>query len=143
MVNHSEDLNDPATRRRLLARMRPETAHAHHELLRDLLAREVEYRRRDPDDDGDFFENLYWVGFLLHCVGDPTDALDLYRAKHTNFDTACGMDIQTIFGAGAERTLAYLRATGNTEIADQLSTYPELHDDLYRWVAWKRDYFYG
>jgi len=33
----------------------------------------------------------------------------MWRAKNINFDTACGFDVQALFGAGVEQTLAYLR----------------------------------
>lgn len=146
MATDGADLHQPSVRRAVLASITPQGAKEHRALLRDLLDLEVEYRRglsAGDDADDDFFENLYWVGFLLYCVGDPADTPSLFRAKHTNFDTACGMDVQTLVGAGVDRTLAYLRANGHAEIAENLSAHPELREDLVEWAAWTTRYFYG
>ena len=132
----------------MLVLITPETARDHHVLLRDLLAREVEYPRRDgqvvlPEgDDNDYYENLYWVAFLLYCVGDPSDTPALYRAKYTNFDTGCGLDVQNLFGAGVEPTFAFLRAQGHREMAEDLEAYTDMRKDLDGWAQYTREYFY-
>ncbi|ONI84211.1 hypothetical protein ALI144C_16220 [Actinosynnema sp. ALI-1.44] len=144
-----DDLGSPRARRRLLESIHPDSARMHHALLREVLKAEMDHRyARDDwepaeDDDWDLFENAHLCGFLLHVIGDPADVPLLWETKHIDFDMACGFDIQFLLGAGAESTLAYLRGHGHDDIADDLSEYPELHDDLREWVAWRREYFYG
>lgn len=89
------------------------------------------------------FENLYWCAFLLYLIGDPSDVPMMWRAKHVDFDTACGFDIQFLLGAGFRPTLAYLADHGHADIVAELSTYSELIDGLGDWEAFRRDYFYG
>jgi hypothetical protein len=102
----------------------------------------MEYRRLDRA--AEYFENLYWCAYLLFCVGDPADVPMMWSAKHINFDTACGFDIQFLIGAGLDKTLEYLRGHRHEEIADALLTYgDELRTDLAEWISFRHGYFIG
>jgi hypothetical protein len=98
------------------------------------------HRRTTGGDE--YFENLYWCAFLLQLAGDPSDVPALWQAKHLDFDTAAGFDIQFLLGAGAETTLTWLRTQGHTDIADGLGEYPELDEDLHEWAEHRRSYSY-
>jgi hypothetical protein len=109
--------------------------------VRGIFHAEIECRSADPDFEPEYFEDLYWSAFLLHIIGDPSDVPLMWRAKHIDFDTGCGFDVQFMLGAGAAATLAYLNEHGHADIAEALSAYPELDDDLRDWVAARREYF--
>jgi hypothetical protein len=124
----------------VLAGIEPERARAQHSLLRAIFRAEV--ADREADGDSEHFENLYWCAFLLYHVGDPDDVPMMWRAKHIDFDTACGFDVQFLLGAGARRTLDHLADTGHDDIVRALSEYPELDEDPREWETFRRGYFY-
>ena len=67
----------------------------------------------------------------------------MWRAKNINFDTACGFDVQALFGAGVEQTLAYLRDHDQEDISAELARYvPGDVEDLDGWAKWRRGYYY-
>jgi hypothetical protein len=134
------ELDDPAERERLLRAVDPSRVREHHQLLRDIFRVEMRHRNQ-PEDDGEFFENLYWCAFLLYLVGDPSDVPMMWQAKHLDFDTACGFDVQFLLGAGAELTLAHLTQHGHADVARGLAVYPELNEDLEGWESFRRNYF--
>lgn len=70
---------------------------ARPDLLRKLLEYEVTLWKAEPETPA--FENLYWCALLLFQLGRLEDVLPLWRAKNTNFDTACGFDAQFLVGA--------------------------------------------
>lgn len=140
----ADDLDDPRIRAQVVARIAPKDAGQHHDLLRDILQRETECRRAEA---GEYFETLYWCAYLLFRVGDPADVELMWEAKHIDFDTSCGFDIQFLFGAGAEQTLSYLKTHGPQDLAAELqarvAAAPEDVDDLAGWSAFRCQYFYG
>jgi hypothetical protein len=132
----------PAERASTLERISPAQARENHVLLQEIFASEIEYRA--SDSAAEHFENLYWCAYLLFCVGDPADVPMMWSAKHINFDTACGFDIQFLLGGGVDQTLEYLRSHGHQEIADALLAYEdELRSDLAEWSTFRHRYFYG
>jgi len=136
----TDGLSDPAGRARLLGDIDPRHARAHHALLRTIFQAEMADRR--AVGGGEYFENLYWCAFLLYLVGDPDDVPMMWQAKHIDFDTACGFDVQFLLGAGARQTLEYLEGRGHSDIARELRAYPELTEDLDEWESFRRGYFY-
>ena len=132
--------DDPAGRERQLAAIDPDGTGEHHSLLRRILSVEAQYRR--DGEPGDYFENFYWCAFLLYCVGDVDDALTLWRAKHTDFDSSLYFDWQYLLGAGVEPTLSHLRDTGHADIADLLADRLVDEPDLEYWEQGRRRYFY-
>lgn len=135
------ELGDPVKRAELLEAIRPDEAQLHQAELRRLFRAEVAHRRARGSDEHS--ENLYWCAFLLSQVGDPSDVPMMWEAKHLDFDTAAGFDVQFMLGAGADATLTYLRANGHDDIARELESFPELNENLDRWVEFRRQYFYG
>jgi hypothetical protein len=135
-----DGLGDPAARARSLAGIAPEHAAEHHALLRRIFEAEAEDRR--ATGGGEFFENLYHCAFLLYLVGDPADVPMMWRAKHLDFDTACGFDVQFLLGAGSRRTLTYLADNGHEALARALSEHPDLDEDRQEWETFRRGYFY-
>jgi hypothetical protein len=131
-----------ASREHLLEAIHPDAAREHHELLRALLKAEINYRANAAEPQ-EYFENLYWCAFLLFCVGDPADVPALWQAKQINFDTASGLDVQTLFGAGVGPTLAWLHSHGHSGLADQLTDRASCEPDLAGWRADKERYFYS
>ena len=120
-------------------------------LLRELLDKEIDYRRDswekpiDPDEP-DYFENIYWCGFLLYRCGDPQDALQIWRAKNLNMDTSCGTDAQSLVGGGVEETIQYLRDQPGGEAKEAIEyvlmckSSGEFHD-LKGWFQWRDSYY--
>ncbi|MFI0446639.1 hypothetical protein [Actinomadura sp. 6N118] len=132
---------DPLERQRFLAGIDLCVARGHHALLRDIFQAEIQHRRDTGGDE--FFENLYQCAFLLYLIGDPSDVPMMWQAKHLDFDTSIGFDVQFLLGAGAKSTLNYLIAHGWTDIAHALAEYEETSEDLHEWESFRRDYFYG
>lgn len=60
-------------------------------------------------------ENLKLCAYLLFKLGHVEDALLIWRAKSTNFDTFCGLDVQLLAGGGVDETIGYLRAVGDPQ----------------------------
>lgn len=117
---------------------------SHPNLLRRLLVHEVELRRSDPATDA--FENLYWCALLLHQIGRVEDVLPMWRAKHTDFDTGVGFDIQFLVGAGVDETLAFLESAEDPDAARARAHLIACReggdfDDLPSWLARRRAYF--
>lgn len=137
------DLSDPATREAVLKTILPEQAKQNHDLLKILFKHEMDYR--EEDEDYDYYENLYWCGFLLFHVGDPADAEMMWEAKYINMDTGTGFDIQTLVGGGVDATIAHLDKHGCIDIADALRAEISLgsFDKLDKWEQSKCRYYYG
>lgn len=142
----AERLADPAFREDVYQALHPRPAPEHRSLLLAMLAWEVAYRAADVEHE--HFENLYWCAFLLGRLGALDDVLPLWRAKHTNFDTGVGLDIQALVGAGVAPTLEWLRDEGSRE-ALEVCVYLEScrdggdFDDLPGWERHGERYFGG
>jgi hypothetical protein len=83
---------------------------------------------------------------MLFSVGDMVDVMPIWRAKRSNFDAACGIDIQFMCAAGYAETKAYL-ATCKVPDAEQALQYLEMCEADFRdWAPlghllyWKRYY---
>lgn len=111
----------------------------------------MKFREQDDDENlseedlnNDYFENIYWSGFLLYCIGDPTDVEMMCQAKYINFDTRCGFDVETFFGAGFDETVAHMQKIGKHDVADYIQDYRHCTDEhLKKWAEHKRQYYYG
>ncbi len=137
-------LQDPSFRESLLKELHGIVNQSHAQLLREILTREMEYRRAEPT--GDLYENLYWAAFLLYRIGDLNDVLLLWRAKNLDFDTFCGFDIQFLVGAGVNSTIQYLHPSFDPE-AWKAEAYilgcknSGDFEDLEGWFDWRMTYF--
>jgi hypothetical protein len=138
-------LSDPEFREKVYAELHPSPTVDDRDLLLHLLSLEMGYRS-DESNSGDYFENLYWCGLLIHQLGETKDALSLWRAKHVNFDTGCGFDIQFLVGAGVEPTLTFLSTSDEPDATDARDYIVECReagdfDDLEDWLAGRIAYY--
>jgi hypothetical protein len=78
-----------------------------------------EQMRLEADEVGDQFLMRLLCG-LLFSLGQVEDSLLVWRAKQSNFDTHCGIDVAFLCGAGLEETKAYLSAVGTDEATSAL-----------------------
>jgi hypothetical protein len=91
-------------------------------------------------------ENIKLCAYLLYRLGYVEDSLSIWKAKSTNFDTECGVDIQLLVGAGVERTIAYLKEQNSQEAKDAGSYIEECVEsgdfkNLAGWQEFFRNYF--
>ncbi len=107
---------------------------------------EQEMLARVHDGGGEFFENLYWAGFLLSLVAHVEDVRLLWRVKTLDYDTWSGFDVQFLVGAGVSRTLSYLQSLSE-EWASAAWAYLEQCQqagdiaDLEQYRQWRQTYF--
>lgn len=143
-------LSDVSRRVDLYRRLHPGPDAEHGPLLRALLEHECAFRRATDAapaaDDDDSFENLYRCALLLFQLGRVEDVLPLWRAKHIDMDTGCGLDIQFLVGAGVDETLAFLAASSDPAAREAGAYIADCRlggdfDDLPGWLAWRRAYF--
>jgi hypothetical protein len=97
-----------ALRSAVLEQLQQALVPADRALLCFILEQELLARGHAGGDE--FFENLYWAGFLLSLVAQVDDVRLLWRAKTFDFDTWCGFDVQFLVGAGVSLTLSYLQS---------------------------------
>jgi hypothetical protein len=104
--------------------------------FRDLLIRmydeEISLRREiwqgSHRDDLDLGEGIYDCAFLLHCCGNPADALVIWKANRLNQDIG-ELDARFLVGAGIDETFAFL---GKTEGASARV----MTDHIREWMSW-------
>lgn len=61
------------------------------------------------EEHGVSSDDLVFAALLLGRHGQVQDCLCIWEAKECDFDTRCGLDIQTMMFAGVEHTIAFLR----------------------------------
>lgn len=89
--------------------------------VRAALARDATRVRDDEDDVSGDLMRLCCV--QLFNAGVVSDALLIWDAKMANFDTACGLDIQFLCGAGLDETKAFLAAQADVPKATDALEY--------------------
>lgn len=142
---NSELLNDPHFRESIYKSMHPKPVARFFSLARKMLDHEVTYRQ-DENHDGEYFENIYWVGLFLYQIGDLNDVVPMWRAKQTNMDTGGGFDIQFLVGCGVMETIDFLRIQRDPE-CDSIASYIEKcrdagdFDNLNEWLEDRIEYF--
>jgi hypothetical protein len=83
---------------------------------------------------------------MLFSRGDLVDALPIWRAKRSNFDAACGIDVQFVCGAGYGETKAFFATCIDLDAREALSYLIECEADFQGWTPqvhllhWKRYY---
>ncbi len=111
------------------------------ELLKYLVEQETMSHVHSPFQG--LTESLQILGWLLaeeRCVGNTPLFL---RAKFANFDTYCGFDVEHVFSAGYEETVAFLReqaAEGSAE-EEFLNNYKLSEHAIERWFKKQRKRF--
>ena len=61
---------------------------------------------------------LGFCAYLLFQFGRVEDSLLLWRAKATNNDTTCGLDVQLLVGGGLDETLQHLHSHSHPDAAE-------------------------
>ena len=137
------DFNNPEERENYYALVDPHQPHTHHSTLRRLFRLEMNYRENSADQE--YYENLYWCGFLLYRIGDFQDVEMMWKAKHINMDTGCGFDGQNLVGAGVTETIEFCLKNNLIKIADYINQMNDAgeFDDLDEWFESKITYFYS
>lgn len=84
------------------------------ELVAHLLAQELRYHAASPF--AGLEESLKLVAYLAAELDHDVElAWSMLEAKRTNFDTACGFDVEALFCHGVERTWAMVLASSRPE----------------------------
>jgi hypothetical protein len=116
----------------------------HREAILSALEAELQLESNE-EGDHDLIKCL--VAQLL-SIGNVEDSLIIWRAKSTNFDLGCGLDVQFLCGAGIEETRRYLAQTETDESRDALKYLDECVEsgdfDSWtpaKWVDYYRYYF--
>ncbi|PTY01485.1 hypothetical protein DB346_12085 [Verrucomicrobia bacterium LW23] len=93
------------------------------ELRQEILAMLEDEARRSAIWEEPYDADLMRLLMLqLFSMGFAEDSLPIYQAKFTCFDTACGMDMEFMLGAGIVPTVEFLkkRALDNSDAAKAL-----------------------
>jgi hypothetical protein len=77
-----------------------------HYFAQYLLEQEIAHHR---GLSGGVYEGIKLCAYLLFRLDHVEDSLLIWRAKATNFDTHCGVDVQLLVAAGVQETLNWLR----------------------------------
>lgn len=116
-------------------------------LVRFLLAAEIDRLAHEPMQGID--DDFRLAAHLVSLLADPADVWQLWRAKHSNFDTACGLDSEHLVAAGVGATLALVRASDHPLRDAVLAALcdPETgecvytEDEVVAWRAGKAEWF--
>lgn len=74
--------------------------------IRHLLEQEIEAH----GGGGGVSNSIVLCAGMLFELRQPEDALLIWQAKETSFDTHCGLAVELLVGAGVDRTLGYWRS---------------------------------
>ncbi len=88
----------------------------HRDEIRQLLAGEIEREKRGESAE----ELLRTLCVQLFSLGIVDDALLLWDAKRSSFDSSCGLDVQFICGAGLAATREFLARSSAPSAAKAL-----------------------
>ena len=143
--NGEEDDANAAFRDEVLRELNRTLSDDDRHFIHYLLEQEIIYHRDLP---GGVCESIKFGAYLLFRLGHVEDSLRIWRAKSTNFDTSCGIDVQMLVGAGVDETLAWLRQENSKDaqnavswIEDCVETGDFKHLESYRRFA--SEYFGG
>ena len=140
-------LDSPSARELICRQLHPTPDAKYLPLLREMLTKEACYRA-DDTNDGEYFENLYWVGLFLYQIGTLHDVLPMWKAKQINMDTGCGFDVQFLVGRGVSETLSFLKdcsKPGSAQAYDYINCCKATgdFDNLEQWLAERIEYYSG
>ncbi|MDX8140806.1 hypothetical protein SK854_01695 [Lentzea sp. BCCO 10_0061] len=111
-------------------------------LLRFLAEQEALCRRNAPFQG--IGEQVQLAGFLLAAHGQVEDVWRQHAIKRANFDTWCGYDQEHVFAAGAEATVAHVRASDHPdrdEVLEFLLDRDVDDEDVREWLEGRREWF--
>jgi hypothetical protein len=102
------------TRRAALMGLQYDRRAEDREVVAHLLQQELRYHAASPF--AGLEESLKLVAYLAAELDDDVElAWSMLEAKRTNFDTACGFDVEALFCRGVERTWAMVLASSRPE----------------------------
>jgi len=132
-------IESPRERQRLYKILITRSIEPYAALIREALAKEVQYRdslwRGKVEDDGDCYEGIYRCAFLIYRLGSLDDICALWAAKYLNMDVGSSMGAEFFIGAGLEATISYL-AESKLPDAGEISDYVAdwfSQDDAEKW----------
>ncbi len=71
----------------------------------------VKFYKEEPNDfDYDWNDPFRMCGLLLYKIGNVEDSLLLWEIKEIDMDTAGGLEVQMLTGAGVDETITYLKS---------------------------------
>ncbi|MFJ5985082.1 hypothetical protein [Lentzea sp. NPDC092896] len=111
-------------------------------LLRFLAEQEALCRSNAPFQG--IGEEAQLAGFLLAAHGQVEDVWRQHAIKRANFDTWCGYDQEHVFAAGAEATVAYVRASDHPdrdEVLEFLLDRDVDDEDVRAWLESRHEWF--
>ena len=82
--------------------------------IREIINREIANENREDN------EILKLSCIQLFSIGQVEDSLLIWRAKQSNFDAACYLDIQFLCGAGLDETKNFLSEQNTSEANEAL-----------------------
>lgn len=129
-------------RQKALQSIQPLDAIKNQDLLKNILQLEMDDWK--SGNGAEIKENLFHCGFLLYLVGNYEDVKLMYEARTINLESSCGYDIQNLVGGGVEETIDYLQEKGLSKVAEEIKAayYFKDFDDLPKWIAFKKKYYY-
>lgn len=114
------------------------------EEIREIIHQEIADENREDN------EILKLSCAQLFAIGQVEDSLLIWRAKQSDFDAACYLDIQLLCGAGLEQTKAFLSNQDTPEAKEALKYLLECEEagDFDEFTVESQDqehhrYFYG
>jgi hypothetical protein len=75
--------------------------------------------RRNPEEEL-LFDTLMTACYIVGMHGHVEDCLLIWRAKETDFDTHCGVDIELVLFAGYQKTIDFLENEQSSEASKAL-----------------------
>ncbi|MEZ2442823.1 hypothetical protein AB6805_13960 [Chitinophaga sp. RCC_12] len=85
----------------------------HRDFAIALLDSLVDLRKAQPDDAG--IEDIMFACLLVALHRQTEDCLLIWKAKNTDFDTFCGVDIQLVLFMDVPATIPYLQTSGDLD----------------------------
>ena len=77
----------------------------------------IKFYTEEPNEfDYDWNDPFRMCGLLLYKIGNVEDSLLLWQIKEIDMDTAGGLEVQMLTGAGVDETIAYSKSL-KTEFA--------------------------
>lgn len=98
--------------------------------IRSLLTEEAERCRKRIGNEP--LLRLYCL--MLFSVRDMVDVIPIWRAKQSNFDTVCGIDIQFMCAGGFAETKAYLANCPASDAKEALQCLAMCEEDFRDWT---------
>ena len=91
---------------------------ADRELVRYITKLYIKFYKEPNGLDYDWLDPFRLCGLLLYKIGNVEDSVLLWQVKELDFDTAAGLEVQMLTGAGVDETIAYLKSLNTKFTSD-------------------------